>query len=335
MVLIDALYINDGGGKVLLDYLIKKLEETDRKIYYLLDNRIRNNIPEIKKTNTVQFLKASLLNRHIFYNKNKNSFTSVLCFGNLPPNIRINASVYTYFHQLLFLKLTGDLTIKQKILYWLKIKVLNFFKKNTDFWIVQTDLVKKLFLKKYSVLQSKILLFPFYEELPETQSLIRKPNSYVYISNATPHKNHKLLIEAFEQFYLNHKTGELYLTVSEDYKEIYNLIIEKQKLNIPIINLGYINRLEIGQIYQQSEFMVFPSLTESFGLPLIEAIEKGCKIIASDLPYTYAVCEPSIVFNPLNENEIINSLSLSQKINVKPSFSKVKNEINQLLELLV
>jgi glycosyltransferase involved in cell wall biosynthesis len=335
MVLIDALYINDGGGKVLLDYLVRNLEKTDKEIYYLFDNRIINNIPEIKKTNTVLFLKASLLNRHIFYNKNKNSFTSVLCFGNLPPNIRLNVCVYTYFHQLLFLKITGNLTIKQKILYSLKIKVLNFFKKNTDFWIVQTELVKKLFIEKYDVLDNKILMLPFHEELPETQSLLRKPKSYVYISNATPHKNHKLLIKAFEQFYLNHKIGELYLTVSEDYKEIYDLIIEKQKLNIPIINLGYVSRQEIGQIYLQSEFMIFPSLTESFGLPLVEAIEKGCKIIASDLPYTYAVCEPSIVFNPLNENEIINSLSLSQKINVKPSFSKVKNEINQLLELLV
>ena len=30
MILVDALYINSGGGKVLLDYLIQELEKTDK-----------------------------------------------------------------------------------------------------------------------------------------------------------------------------------------------------------------------------------------------------------------------------------------------------------------
>ena len=39
MILIDALYVNNGGGKILLDYLISELlkNNTDN-IYFLFDN---------------------------------------------------------------------------------------------------------------------------------------------------------------------------------------------------------------------------------------------------------------------------------------------------------
>lgn len=333
MILVDALYINSGGGKVLLDYLIQELEKTDHKIYYLLDKRIENDVQKIKETNTILFLPASFSKRYLFYKKNKNSFSRVLCFGNLPPNIRLNAKVYTYFHQLLFLKIVGDLSKKQKLLFWLKTKILNYLKNNTDYWLVQTDLVKNQFSKKYKEPLEKILLFPFYEELPLTNVFPRVPQTYVYISNAPPHKNHKLLIEAFEDFYNKYKVGKLFLTVSEDFTDVYNLIVEKQKIKIPIVNLGYVDREKLSEIYQKTEYMIFPSLTESFGLPLIESIEKGCKVIASDLPFTEAVCEPSIKFNPMDKQSIIDALSLSL-LNNTQSVSKVENKIDQLLELL-
>ena len=47
MILIDALFINDGGGKILLDYLIVQLKKSDLDIYFLLDDRIIGNHPGI------------------------------------------------------------------------------------------------------------------------------------------------------------------------------------------------------------------------------------------------------------------------------------------------
>ena len=42
MVLIDAIYINNGGGKILFDYLISQLNKSDLELYYLIDSRIEN-----------------------------------------------------------------------------------------------------------------------------------------------------------------------------------------------------------------------------------------------------------------------------------------------------
>jgi glycosyltransferase involved in cell wall biosynthesis len=51
--------------------------------------------------------------------------------------------------------------------------------------------------------------------------------------------------------------------------------------------------------------MVFPSLSESFGLGLVEAMEVGCPIAASDLPYARDVAQDAAAyFNPKNPKSI-------------------------------
>lgn len=213
MILIDALYINDGGGKVLLDYLIQELESTDKNIFYLLDERIVDKIPMIKETNIVYIIKADFYLRKKFYLQHRNQFSTVLCFGNLPPNIKLKSKVYTYFHQLLYLKVPADMKVFQKLMYLLKTRILRSVRNNTDHWVVQTDLVKEGLHTKYKIDKCKILILPFYQPLPEIDGVIRKKNRYIYVSNANQHKNHVKLLEAFCIFYDRNKVGELILTV--------------------------------------------------------------------------------------------------------------------------
>lgn len=333
MILIDALYINDSGGKVLLDYLITELEATSKKIFYLLDQRIVGKVQNIKPENKVIFLKASLLERHRFYLKNRENFTSILCFGNLPPNIRTSARVYTYFHQLLYLNLPENMPFEKKMVYKIKTGIVYFFKKNTDYWLVQTSLVKSGLSPKYNINPSRILEIPFYPPFSTNVILPKIPNSYLYVSNAVPHKNHEQLIHAFSEFFKKYKKGTLTLTVSDHFPILVDLIKEKQKEGIPIINIGFVPRGDLQKLYANTEFLIFPSLTESFGLGLVEAIENGCKVIGADLPYTYAVCEPSLTFDPFDIGSIINALCVSLQPQ-KQSVSKVENSVHKLLMLL-
>ena len=43
MILIDAIYINNSGGKVLLDYLVEKTEVEKIDCFYLFDDRCKND----------------------------------------------------------------------------------------------------------------------------------------------------------------------------------------------------------------------------------------------------------------------------------------------------
>ena len=41
VLLIDALHINDSGGKILLDFFIDSIENSKIEAFYLLDKRIK------------------------------------------------------------------------------------------------------------------------------------------------------------------------------------------------------------------------------------------------------------------------------------------------------
>ena len=70
----------------------------------------------------------------------------------------------------------------------------------------------------------------------------------------------------------------------------------------------------ISHIYSIADFLIFPSLNESLGLPLIEASFYKLPIIASNLDYVYEVCNPNITFNPLSEEDIYKKIFRSHKL---------------------
>ena len=127
----------------------------------------------------------------------------------------------------------------------------------------------------------------------------------------------------------------LVLTVDIGYLEIYNLIRQKIESGYPIKNLGFINREELYQHYQSAEYLIYPSLSESFGLGIIEAVENGCKVVGADLPYLHEVCDPSIVFNPLDQESIYKSFFYATDgKNIPPTILRTSDQIDELIRLI-
>ena len=104
--------------------------------------------------------------------------------------------------------------------------------KNSDYWFVQTEIMKKELQSKFSVKENKIVVQPFYPPLlTSTTSLKKKPFTYLYVSVGTVHKNHIRLIDSFCLFYDKYTKGELLLTLGEEYTELRYLIDEKVKFS--------------------------------------------------------------------------------------------------------
>lgn len=334
MILIDAVFINISGGKILLDYLIKSIEETNLEVFYLLDNRIRKNVSIANNENNV-FFASGYLDRVKFYNSiRKDDFTFILCFGNIPPHRKMNSIVYTYLHQLLYLE-TKKVKFKDRVLLTLKKMVIMLTKRNTDKWMVQTPNIKVLLNKKFNIPGQNIVLMPFYVEInPEREMAIeREKYQYIYISNGYPHKNHLNLIEGFCDFYDLFNKGKLIVTISKDFPTLYSFIEERIKLGYPIINLEYIPHKKLKEIYLKSYYCVYPSFLESFGLGIIEAIDCGCKIIGADLKYMHDVCEPSILFDPTDKSSIKEAFIQSLEEKIPNSLKKIPNKMNKLIEM--
>ena len=76
-----------------------------------------------------------------------------MCFGNVPPTTKIKATVYTYFHQLLYLENTFSNGVLSGLSRKLKIYIISIFSVNTDYWLVQTENVKTLLLNRIKTKQ--------------------------------------------------------------------------------------------------------------------------------------------------------------------------------------
>jgi glycosyltransferase involved in cell wall biosynthesis len=335
MILIDALYINNGGGKVLLEYLIEEFENSNEKVYYLIDKRIEDSHPVIKFSNTVKYIEPNYLKRSLFYFNNRNKFDTILCFGNVPPNYKCKAKVFTYFHQKMFLEIPKECPWLLKKSLWLKSKIVFFLKNNSDYWIVQTSVMKKAILIKLKNIDTeKVLIIPFYPAQAVNKIAKKTNNTFVYVSSGSYHKNHQKLIDGFRIFYQKNNVGELHITVEKSNIGLNNIIYSMINLGIPIVNHGFVSKSLLKDIYAKATFSIFPSLSESFGLGIIEAIENNCLIIGSDLPYTHAVCEPSVVFDPTSIESIAFAFEKAISGNIVETKQIVFNDIQKIIELI-
>ena len=117
MILLDAIYINNSGGLRLLDYLIKTLLKKDVEFFLLADARVKGRYDSLR---VVEYMVATLQNRKCFYKLHKEDFSAVLCFGNVPPPLKMKVPVYTYFHNVNRLNVTIYHSKKKVILSWMK-----------------------------------------------------------------------------------------------------------------------------------------------------------------------------------------------------------------------
>ena len=105
--------------------------------------------------------------------------------------------------------------------------------------------------------------------------------------------------------------------------------------NLKINFLGLIDHNELLSNLKKVEFLIFPSLRESFGLPLIEGIQANCKILCSNLNFAHELISSSYFFNPNDEKSITDVilLALSNKNHPK-SFIRIKNSIGLIFNKL-
>lgn len=333
MILLDAIYINNSGGKVLLDYLVKELFESEKDVFFLLDNRVEADFEYLPK-DKVSFLPNSLIQRHKFYKKHKNSFTSILCFGNIPPSVKLSGKVYTYMHNTVLFYCSNDFPFKVKKLYQIKSLIIRVLKNNTDYWIVQTKEVVRLFDAYWKIPASKIKILPFYKELDIPASENRIASQFLFVSDGHPNKMHPNLLKGFKIANQKYPSLRLSLTVSQQYPELLQQITALKSENINVENVGWCGPKELKGLYQTSGHLIFPSTSESFGLGLIEGAQHEMRVLASDLPFVHEVIQPSLTFDPLDPQSIADAIIESQQRKVPIAKLKVPNTISKIIELL-
>lgn len=110
------------------------------------------------------------------------------------------------------------------------------------------------------------------------------------VGTIEPRKNHKLLLEAYDRGLKNMgynivMAGYLGWNM-EDFAEKMHSHPDFGKR---IFHLEGLDDAAISYLYQNARFLAFCSYTEGFGLPLIEGIQRGTPVLASDIPVSREV----------------------------------------------
>lgn len=332
MILLDSLYINNSGGLRLLEYLIDELQGRNVKFHLIADSRCKGLFDSLP---SVEYYDASLKIRKKIYSQDLTNYSAVLCFGNIPPLKKLSIPVYTYFHNINLLTLAETHSLKVKAVSWLKREVFKHYKKNTDYWLVQTSNTAKELIDHLGESPERVKLMPFYE-LPDGVSEIAKQphgDDYVFVAIDVPGKSHKELIEAWGILYKKGVDKTLHLTVQND-SPLVEKIKEAQNEGVKIVNHGVIPFSEVFELYKQSKAIIYPSHNESLGLGVVEAITAGCDVIGSDLPFLHSICKPSGVFNPYSAESIAEAVLAYEKGDSRNSELTIYNHINELINLL-
>jgi glycosyltransferase involved in cell wall biosynthesis len=80
--------------------------------------------------------------------------------------------------------------------------------------------------------------------------------------------------------------------------------------------IGRVAQRQVGDLYEACDAMVFPSMCESFGFPLLEAMAHGLPVIASDIPVNREICgDAAVYFDPSEARS--GALALSQALREK------------------
>lgn len=123
------------------------------------------------------------------------------------------------------------------------------------------------------------------DKLAAIKNKYKLPDEYIlFLGNTDPKKNTYGLLKAYD-LYLKKSTKKLPLVISDFNKEVlkkYLSAINSEHIMDHIILSGYIDNYDLPAIYNQAFLFLYPSLRESFGIPILEAMACGTPVITSN-----------------------------------------------------
>ncbi len=125
-------------------------------------------------------------------------------------------------------------------------------------------------------------------------------HSILYVGSDSRHKNLALIVNAMKSICSILPRATLFATLPANHPVCDGL---------SVVGLGHLARTHLYQAYKHATVLVLPSLVETVGLPLLEAIAIGTPVLAADRPYAHDVCEDAAVFfDPLDEDDYVRKL---------------------------
>jgi len=330
-IFVNALNSSIGGGKNILDNYLYQLTKIDScHDYFILT-------PDYEKYRSFSRDNMQILEINKLY---KNQFWFLLLYYYKYPQIIQNQRIDVIVN-------FGDVIIPSKIpqIYffdwayavydsksiWREMDYKNFLIRKTKVLLIkryiqdvhlilaQTVNIKERLIAKLNAQNVKVLPTPIglNASLKNDSKDFGLPKGrilFLYPASFSVHKNFNIVLKVGELIDSNDLPFTVVLTLKRNEQTDFFRQIENIK---SIINVSSVNLDDIPSLYNQCDALFFPSLLESYGLPLVEAMSLEKPILVSDLDFSRAVCGANaFYFDPCSANsivEVMKSFNISQE----------------------
>jgi glycosyltransferase involved in cell wall biosynthesis len=144
---------------------------------------------------------------------------------------------------------------------------------------------------------------------------LRAGEFLLYPANGWPNKNHQMLLTAFGLFMARHPDSRLNLVctgVLEPHADNLRTAIQRMGLTDRVRLPGYLAEQELAALFDTCVGVIFPSLYEGFGLPLVEAMEFGKPLLCSNVTSLPEVAgDAALYFDPRQPHAIAEAIELA------------------------
>jgi glycosyltransferase involved in cell wall biosynthesis len=334
MILFDAVHVNRSGGEVLLDVLIDALRPHQEGIHFLLDDRLTGKFDAHGLAHVI-YLKASVLQRHRFYSKNQHHYNRIFCFSGIPPTKKTDGECLAYLQNSLLIEHPGwshSAALKRS----LQNLFMRVFGGHVNGWIVQTEHMRRIATNFFRLGPTDISVLPFFKDpLGFSERVSHNGFHLLYTSEGYPHKNHRRLFDAFETAWLTRPDLVLHVTLSDRFGDLKSYVVELNARGLPIVDHGFVSHAQLISLYASMDAQVFPSLTESLGIGLIESAQAGLPVIAANRHYVIELIKPTATFDPLDLESIRAALIAVAAKPAKPAQLRIRSHLGDLVERIV
>jgi len=150
------------------------------------------------------------------------------------------------------------------------------------------------------------------QERERIRNKYKLPEDYFFfLGNTDPKKNTKGVLKAFSD-YLKSGNSPVKLVMLDYERSALDLLLTEigdRELINHIHLTGYVVNTDLPAIYSMSRLFLYPSLRESFGIPMLEAMRCGVPVITSDTSSMPEVSgNAALIVNPYNSEEITSGM---------------------------
>lgn len=124
------------------------------------------------------------------------------------------------------------------------------------------------------------------------QRLFKTPEPvFLMVSTIEPRKNHAYLLDAFERAWAGGSKARLCIIGKIGWKceALIDRIQQHAELNRHLFMYNELSDKSLEYAYSHATALVFPSHVEGFGLPLVEAMQRGLPAMGSDIPVFHEI----------------------------------------------